>query len=91
MEITKYQVKSCCGRTVVIFKTNKTIEKNFLEQLKELGFKEQSNFTKSGILYASNNMFVITSTFGTTKLQIQCKKEKCENELNDLEKYLTSL
>lgn len=91
MQIERFTVKSCCGGKSIIFKTDSPLDKKLLENLISLGFKELTHFTTVGILYVDNLDFIITGPFGSNRLQIKCRKQDCDQKLNDLEKTLQQL
>lgn len=91
MKLTRFTIKSCCGKVSNIFKTDAPLTKEFLATLVKAGFREYENFTKSGILYADNSDFRVSGPFGSDRLQVQCKKANCEQKLNDFEEFLLKL
>ncbi len=85
MNIERYKMETCCGKTALILKIDKTVTKEMLAKFVQMGFKEEAHFTKAGILYVTNSKFTITTPFGTTRLQIKCKSKNCDNDLASLE------
>ena len=88
MKIERLTLQSCCGGTSTIFKIDRALSKNFLNILINLGYSEAEHFTKAGILYATNQEFIVTGPFGTNKLQVKCRKSDCDKKLNDFESLL---
>lgn len=91
MNITKFTIQACCGRTSIIFKTDQPLSIGHLASLSKFGFNEHPSFTKAGILYTENTDFIITGPVGSNRLQVKCKKINCENKINDLEELLKQL
>lgn len=86
MDIEKINFKSCCGGTSTIFKIDGSISINLLQCLKQAGYIESSNFTKSGILYVDSLELTVTGAMGSNLLQIKCKKTAaCEHAITNLE------
>ncbi len=91
MKIKKFEVKACCGKKSIIFQIDQPITKDLLVKLTQSGFTESPNFTKAGILYITNDNFVITGPIGSDKLQIKCRTVDCEDKLKSLEETLTKV
>lgn len=91
MKITRHTIQACCGKKSIIFKIDEPLSKNHLDKMVKLGFNEHPNFTMAGILYVDNMDFIVTGPFGSDKLQIKCKKDGCDQKLNDLEGLLNQL
>lgn len=85
MDISKFSINSCCGRSSIIYKTEQPITISIISQLVSNGFNEQSHFTKAGILYVDNKEFIITGPIGSNKLQVKCKIANCEQNINIIE------
>jgi ribosomal protein S8 len=91
MKIEKFSVKSCCGKMAVLFKMNTCISEDFLNILKKSGYIESPYLTKSGILYVDDSNAILTGTFGSNNLQVKCKKDNCDDIINNIEKFLEQL
>lgn len=91
MKIEKHTVSACCGKTNTTFKVDKSITKDILLWFKQQGFNEIEHFTKAGMLYVENDNLILTSPFGSNKLQAKCKKTDCVKILNDFEDLLKQL
>jgi Ni,Fe-hydrogenase I small subunit len=91
MKVERFTVQACCGRTSIIFKTDRPLSKEILAQLVSLGFKEAPHFTKAGMLYADNSDFIVTGSFGSDRLQVKCRKADCTQKLNDFEELLLKI
>lgn len=74
-----------------MFKIDTPISNNFLSLFLVNGFKELQHFTKAGIFYVENSDLIVHGPFGTDKLQIKCKKQDCQEKLNNLESLLQKL
>jgi hypothetical protein len=87
----RFTVQACCGRTNIIFKIDRPVDKKLLEGLKSNGFTEASHFTQAGVLYVDNPDLIITGPIGSDRLQAKCKKADCNQILNDFEALLLKL
>lgn len=90
MKVTSDIIKSCCGGTTLMFRCDKTLTYEFITFMINIGFIEQSHFTKSGIIYIENDYMILQGPLYNTKLTVTCKKNKdiCINKINELEKKL---
>lgn len=88
MKITRFVVNACCGKKQIVFKIDRPVSKALLEHLKSNGFKELPHFTQAGMLYADNLDLIITGPFGSDRVNAKCKKENCDQILNDFEALL---
>lgn len=91
MKIERFSIQACCGRTSIIFKTDRPLNKSHIEDFSKLGFTEHKHFTQAGILYVDNIDFILTGPLGSDRLQVKCKIVNCEPKVNDLEKTLLQL
>jgi hypothetical protein len=91
MKIERFLIKACCGKTSLILKTDRPIDKSFITFLTNKGFSERTHFTVAGILYVENSDLIITGPMGADKLQIKCKKDNCKELLNNFELLLVQL
>ncbi len=91
MQIQKFTVQACCGKTSITYKIDRSVNLELLQSLVKIGFIENQHFTKVGILYCENINFIITTPLGSDRLQIKCKKKDCVEKLNDLEYLLQQL
>lgn len=90
MKVTKFNIQSCCGKTAIIFKTDRPLTKNHLVFLVANGFREFANFTQAGMLYVDNSDFILSGPLGSDRLTVKCKRNdaECTQKLNDLEGLL---
>ena len=91
MLVTKFTIQACCGSKSLIFKTNRAISINDITALVKLGFVESPNFTKSGIMYLTNDALIVSGPIGSDRLQVKCKFGDCINKVNDFEVLLQQL
>jgi hypothetical protein len=92
MQITRFIVQACCGKTSIIFTADQSLTKDTLASLVKLGFIEAPNFTTAGILYCSNNDLIIIGTIGSNRLQVKCKSAtNCEKKVSDFEELIKGL
>lgn len=91
MKVERFTVQACCGRTNLMFKTDRPISKNDIERLKSLGFTEARHFTKAGIMYVDNPDLIVTGPLGSDRLQVKCKIRDCAQKVNDFEVLLQQL
>ena len=85
MKIERIIIRGCCGKTSLVFKTEKPLTKDHLELLKKIGFNEYDHFTSAGRLYVDNSDFTIIGLFGSDRFTIKCKHAECAEKLNNLE------
>lgn len=88
MKVERLVIQACCGRKQIVFKIDRPIDLALLEVLKSNGFTEAPHFTKAGMLYADNSDLIISGPIGMDRLNVKCKKEDCEQILNDFEALL---
>lgn len=90
MKVERFNIQSCCGKTAIIFKTDRPLNKNHLAFLVSQGFREFPNFTQAGMLYVDNSDFILTGPFGSDRLTVKCKRNdvECNPKLNNLEVLL---
>lgn len=91
MQVERFTVQACCGKTSLIFKTNRPIFASDIQALVNLGFTEAKQLTKAGILYVDNPDLIVTGPIGSDRLQVKCKIADCEQKLNDFEVLLQQL
>ena len=91
MKVDRFTVQSCCGKTSLILKTDRPIDKKLLEFLVSKGFIEFGHFTQVGILYADSSELIVTGPIGSNRLQVKCKKTDCALILNDFEVLLQQM
>jgi hypothetical protein len=91
LKVVRHTVQACCGKTSIIFKTDRPIMKEHLDKLVALGFTEAKHFTAAGILYVDNAELILKGPFGSDRLQVQCKVANCDEKVNDLEALLQQL
>jgi hypothetical protein len=88
MKVERFVVQACCGKKQIVFKIDRPLNVSILEVLKSNGFTEALNFTKAGMVYADNLDLIVSGPIGGDKLNVKCKKEDCEQILNDFEALL---
>lgn len=88
MKVERLVVQGCCGKSHVVFRIDRPIDQSLLDVLKSNGFTEVIAFTKAGMIYADNMDLIVSGPFGSDKLNAKCKKDNCEQILNDFEALL---
>jgi len=89
MNLERFQLQTCCGKTAVIFKTDSPLSKSLIEFLVNNGYKELQHFTAAGLIYVENSDFIITGPLGSDRVQIKCKHPVgCDEKLNNFELLL---
>lgn len=91
MIVTKFTIQACCGKSSIVFKTDRPIMLADIEKFVQLGFSETKHFTKAGILYVDNMDLIITAPLGSDRLQVKCKVSDCQKKVNDFEVLLQQL
>jgi hypothetical protein len=90
MKVERFSIKSCCGRTVIIFKTDCSLHQDHIDTLKSMGWSVGEHYIKSGLLYVYNLDFIMTGPLGADRLTVKCrhKPAECAQKVNDLEVLL---
>jgi hypothetical protein len=88
MKVERFVVQACCGRKNIVFKIDRPIDIALLEVLKSNGFTEAPNFVQAGMLYADNPDLTVSGPIGMDRVNVKCKKEDCDQILNDFEALL---
>lgn len=88
MKVERFLIQACCNKRQIVFKLDRPVDQSLLEVLKSNGYNEAAHFTKAGMLYADNLDLIVTGPFGGDKLNAKCKKQDCDQFLNDLEALL---
>jgi hypothetical protein len=93
VKVERHLVLGCktCGKKMIYFKLDRPLDLSLLEVLKSNGFTEAPNFTKSGLVYATNHTLIVSGPLGGDKLNVKCKKDDCDAFLNDIEELLTKM
>lgn len=91
MQVERFTVQACCGKSSLIFKTDRPIMASDIAKLVSQGFTEATHFTKAGILYVDNSDLIITGPIGSDRLQVKCKIADCDQKVNDFEVLLQQL
>lgn len=88
MKVERFIAQGCCNKKQIIFKLGGQIDQSLLEVLKSNGFTEHANFTKAGMLYVDNLDLIVSGPIGNNRLNVKCKKQDCDQILNDFEALL---
>jgi len=91
MNVERFVVNNCCGRTSLVFKIDQPLSKKHLSFFIANGFNEASHFTAAGILYVDNSALVVTGPFGSDRLTVKCKIDNCISHVNTIEELLRKL
>lgn len=91
MKYSKFEIKSCCGKLSHMYKFDITTDKSFMQKFIDKGFIESPFLTKSGVLYIENDELILTGTLGGNTLQAKCKRIKCDDIFDSLEKIISEL
>ena len=90
MNAEKFSISSCCGKSSTIYKIDRPITRQLIDQLIALGFSEEKSFTSAGILYMLNPNFILNGPIGQNKIQVKArKKESNFEEVEALFKTIT--
>lgn len=85
MNFKRVDIKACCGKQSTIYELGKTLSLELINSFSAIGFTELQKFTKAGILYIQNDLFILTGPIGSVQLQVKCRKNNCEEHLKTLE------
>lgn len=86
--ITRTETKSCCGAKSLIFTTTKPIRKSQIQPFKDAGFLVPQNWLDLGIFNVAKDSLVATTSFGSNKINVRCRGNKCAELLDLLESIL---
>jgi hypothetical protein len=87
MKTEKIVIAACCSRTQTIIKIDRPITQAIIDLLKT-SFKENVAFTKVGMLYMESSDLIITAPMGADRLTVKCKKNNCDQMINDFQNLL---
>lgn len=91
MEVKKFSVSACCGKTAIAFKLNTILSKTLLNDLVSKGFVESKHFTAAGMMYVENQSIIASGTFGSDILNVKCKISNCSNFVDEFESLLANI
>jgi hypothetical protein len=92
MNISQFKIQACCGRTSIVFKTDRPITQKDVESLEKLGFVAASQFLKAGIIHMENLTLLITAPLQSDRLTVKPKSEKDKDKIvNDFEELLKTI
>lgn len=89
--IKRYQVKSCCGKSNLIFQLDKAINKGHLKHFIDAGYQAPEMFAKHGVFHVRGHGIFAQASFGTTRVNVKCSGDDCSNQLNEFEKLLENI
>lgn len=74
MNVNRIPVKSCCGKTSIVFEIDQPITKELIGLLGN-SYKELQHFTRSGLMHLENSDIIMTGTIGQNRITIQSRKK----------------
>jgi hypothetical protein len=78
--------KSCCGSTAAVVDVEKPLSKDLLSFFQKAGYRTSEYNTKNGIFLVEKNGLTATASFGSKKLQVNCKgSANCNQMIDGLE------
>jgi hypothetical protein len=86
--INKINVRSCCGNKAFIFESQKPVKKNHLDSFEKAGYIIPKQFSNVGLFYVQNSGLIATASFGSTRVQVRCSGNNCEELLKKFELLL---
>lgn len=87
-KVDKKQWQSCCGASSFIFNVSTPIKRSHLHFFIDEGYTAPKNFSEAGIFYITNGSITATSSFGSTKINVRCNGEECQDLVNKFEQIL---
>lgn len=92
-DIKRTLIKSSCNcsRQQFILQIGFPFEKDHLQLFTADGFIQSGSYTKLGIVYLEDLNLITTGSFGSNRLQIKCKNDKCNDSLEKLETIIKSI
>jgi len=92
MKVERFSEKACCNKGKnITFKIDRPITAPLIQFLVEQGFREAAHFTKAGMLYVDNSDLIITGPIGANRINVKCKKDDCDQIINDFQELLTKI
>jgi hypothetical protein len=88
MKVERIVIQACCNKTQIVFRIDKPLDQSILDVLTSNGFTVNTTFSKAGMLYADNLDLIVSGPLGNNKINAKCKREGCEQFLNDFEALL---
>lgn len=88
MQVERVVIQACCNKKQIVFRLDRPLDKSIIDVLTSNGFTVNDNFTKAGMLYADNPDLILSGPFGNNKITAKCKREDCEQFLNNFEALL---
>ena len=88
MKVERILVAGCCNRKQIIFKIDRPVTQALINVLTSNGFTESQQYTKVGMLYATNLDLIVSGPIGADRVNVKCKRDDCETILNDFEALL---
>ncbi len=91
MKVERLLVPACCGTKQIVFKIDRPVRQDLINHLKSNGFTEAEQYTKVGMLYATDMSLIVTGPIGADRVNVKCKKGDCDKILNDFEDLLLKM
>lgn len=88
IEISKREIKSCCGKKQLIWKLSTALKKEHLDILQKAGFSFTRTYLDAGMMYVEDKGLIANGIFGLTELRIKCKTSHCEESAKLLERTI---
>ena len=88
--LKKLQTKSSCKcqKSQTMFELDKPIEKEHLQLFQNTQFTQAPNYTRLGLVYLESGGLIAHGSIGSSRIQVKCKNNKCDNDIIQLEDIL---
>lgn len=91
MSFQKQVLKTCCGRSSLLYSVAKPILKEHIPLFVAAGFVIPERYSNSGLFYARKDNFMATCTFGICKITVRCTGSNCQTITQEFESILQKI
>ena len=91
MKVTRFVIPACCKGKQIVFTIDRPVLRDLIDHLVSNGFTEDKHFSKVGMLYVDNPDLIVSGPMGHDRVNVKCKKDDCEQILNDFEALLLKM
>jgi hypothetical protein len=92
IEIKRQTVNNGCSKCskqeIILILVNNFLKLEYLQAFIDIGYRDNKNYTNSGIFYIEDNDLIAMGPIGSNRLQIKCKNSNCINGLDKFEMFL---
>ena len=74
-----------------MFELDKPIEKQHLQLFQNTQFTQAPSYSRLGLVYLESNNLIAHGSIGSSRIQVKCKNNKCDNDIIELEEILKKI